>query len=140
MRILGIDFGLKRVGLALTDGLGMMAFPYKTIVRTTRDQLFADLLDIIEKENVNAIVLGLPLSMDGGESLITRQVRNFKDSLARRTDLPIHFMDERLSSMEAEEQLIEAGLTKRKKRKAVLDQQAAVRILESYLTSRQHES
>ncbi|NJB67731.1 putative Holliday junction resolvase [Desulfobaculum xiamenense] len=133
MRILGIDFGLKRVGLAITDGLGMMAFPYKTIVRTTRDALFAELADILEKERVEAIVLGLPLSMDGEETLITRQVLNFKASLARRTSLPIHLVDERLSSVAAEEDLIEAGM-KRGKIKKVLDQQAAVRILESHLS------
>ncbi|GAB6175746.1 Holliday junction resolvase RuvX [Desulfobaculum senezii] len=139
MRILAIDFGLKRVGLALTDGLGMMAFPYKTIVRTTRDKLFAELSEILEKENVTAIVLGLPLSLDGEETLITRQVYNFKASLARRTDLPIHYMDERLSSVEAEEQLKEVGL-RRKKRKTVLDQQAAVRILESYLAQEKRDA
>ncbi|BBD08392.1 Holliday junction resolvase RuvX [Desulfovibrio ferrophilus] len=133
MRILGIDFGLKRVGLALTDPLGTMAFPYKTLVRTTRDALFAELATIIETEAVERIAVGLPLNMDGSDSMTTRQARNFAQSLGRRTEVSIHLVDERLSSAAAEEELIEAGMIKRSKRKEVLDQQAAVRILETWL-------
>ncbi|SKA69526.1 Holliday junction resolvase RuvX [Desulfobaculum bizertense] len=133
MRILGIDFGLKRVGLAMTDGLGTMAFPYKTLVRSTRDILFQELLEILEKENVEYIVIGLPLSMDGTDSLTTRQARNFAASLGRRTEIPISMMDERLSSEAAKHDLLDAGLHGRKKIKKVLDQHAAVHILESYL-------
>lgn len=138
MRILGIDFGLARVGLALTDPMGTMAFPHRTITRTTREALFAELAAVLDAEKVETIVVGLPLNLNGSDSMTTRQARNFAQSLSRRTDLPIHLMDERLSSAAAEEELIEAGLTKRSKRKAVLDQQAAVRILESWL-SRPHE-
>ena len=136
MRILGIDFGLKRVGLALTDGTGAMAFPYRTVVRTTREALFAELLGVIESEGVEEIVVGLPLLLDGGDSMTTRQARNFAASLGRRTEVPIVLVDERLSSAAAEEELVEAGLTKRSKRKPVLDQQAAVRILETHLDQR----
>lgn len=137
MRILAIDFGLKRVGLAMTDGLGTMAFPFRTIVRTTRDALFHELMGVIESEGVDEIVVGLPLLLDGDDSLTTRQARNFAQSLGRRTDIPIHLVDERLSSAAAEEELLEAGLTKGKKRKAVLDQQAAVRILETHLAAKE---
>lgn len=136
MRILGIDFGLKRVGLALTDPMETMAYPHKTVVRTTRDALFAELLAVIEAEAVEAIVVGLPLNLDGSDSMTTRQARNFAQSLGRRTELALHLVDERLSSIAAEEQLIEAGLKSRSKRKGVLDQQAAVRILETWLTLR----
>lgn len=140
MRILGIDFGLARVGLALTDPMGAMAFPYRTITRSTREALFADLAQVLDSEKVEAIVVGLPLNLDGSDSMTTRQARNFAQSLGRRTDLPIHLMDERLSSAAAEEELIEAGLTKRRQRKAVLDQQAAVRILESWLSRPQGQA
>lgn len=136
MRILAIDFGLKRVGLALSDATGAMAFPYRTVVRTTRDALFAELLAAIEAEGVEEIVVGLPLTLDGGDSLTTRQARNFAASLARRTPLPVIMVDERLSSAAAEEDLARAGLTDRARRKAVLDQQAAVRILETHLAER----
>lgn len=134
MRTLGIDFGLKRVGLAVSDPRGSMAFPFKTIERTTRDALFADLLAILETEDIEAIVVGLPLTLDGGDSMTTRQARNFAASLGRRTDLPIALMDERLSSAAADEDLDMAGMKNGKKRKAARDQQAAVHILQSYLS------
>ncbi|MBU1001261.1 MAG: Holliday junction resolvase RuvX [Proteobacteria bacterium] len=136
MRILGIDFGLKRVGLALTDPMETMAFPHRTLVRSTRDALFSELLTIIEAEAVEEIVVGLPLNLDGSDSMTTRQARNFAQSLGRRTPLPLHLVDERLSSVAAEEELIAAGMKKYNKRKAVLDQQSAVRILETWLTQR----
>jgi len=132
MRVLGIDYGQVRVGLALTDPEGRMAFPRPALVRTSRDALFAALLALIESEDVEAVVVGLPLTLDGGDSLTTRQTRNFAESLARRTPKPIHLMDERLSSAAAEEQLKEAGLCSRKM-KSRLDSQAAVQILESWI-------
>lgn len=132
MRILGIDYGEKRIGLALTDPEAILAFPYATLVKSTRDKLFADLAEVLDKEKVECIVLGLPVDLDGTETLITRQVRNFQASLARRTDIPIHFMDERLSTQAAMDDLAASGMS-RKRKKAVVDQQAAVRILESWL-------
>ncbi len=133
MRTLGIDFGTKRVGLAITDPEGRMAFARQSIARTTRDSLFAELVGLIEAEGVGAVVVGLPLTMDGGDSLTTRQARNFAESLARRVSCPIHLVDERLSSAAAEEQLKEAGLCSRK-RKDKLDSQAAVQILEAWIS------
>jgi putative Holliday junction resolvase len=132
MRTLGVDFGIKRVGLAVTDQDGRMAFPLKTVERTTRDATFAQILDVIESENIEAVVVGLPLDLDGSETLTTRQAVNFAKSLARRTDKPVKFADERLSSAEAEERLHEAGVSGKKLKKA-LDSQAAVLILESFL-------
>ena len=132
MRVLGIDYGQVRVGLALTDPEGRMAFPRPALVRTTRDALFAALLDLIQAEGVQAVVVGLPLTLDGEDSLTTRQTRNFAESLARRTTAPVHLMDERLSSAAAQEQLKEAGLCSRKMKNR-LDSQAAVQILESWI-------
>lgn len=138
MRALGIDFGLKRVGLALCDPSGILVSPYRTIERTTRNALFDELDKIIQEEAVEAIVVGLPLALDGQDTLTTRQARNFAESLGRRTDLPIHLMDERFSSAQAEEELNAAGL-RGKKRKTALDSQAAVIILRSWLES-EHSS
>ena len=149
MKLLGIDFGTRRVGLAMTDPSGAMAFPYATIHRTTRDKLFQELLDILEREQVEGIVVGLPgsreagdgsgigapMAADGEEALIVRQIRNFVDRLQRRTPLPVHLVDETLSSFEAEQTLRESGL-KGEKLKEKLDQQAAVLILRTYLESR----
>ncbi|MGE4290839.1 MAG: Holliday junction resolvase RuvX [Desulfovibrio sp.] len=134
MKSLGIDFGLRRVGLAVTDPDGMMAFPRPALERTTKDQLFADLLALIDTEDIGQIVVGLPLALDGEDTETTRQVRNFAERLGRRTPLPIEFMDERLTSAEAEGLLKEAGLCG-KKRKARLDSQAAVIILEAWLAA-----
>src|SRR6056297_2930037 len=114
MRYLGIDFGLKRVGLALTDPSGTMAFPYKTLHRTTRRQFFEDLLAVMDQEKVEGVVLGLPLDLEGRETETTRQVINFKNSLARRTDLPIYLVNEALSSFEAEQTLTSTGMKRKK--------------------------
>lgn len=136
MRVLGIDYGQARVGLAMTDPEGRMVFPRPAIKKTTRDALFAALTALVHDEGVQAVVVGLPLTLDGGDSLTTRQTRNFAESLARRISAPVHLMDERLSSAEAEAQLKEAGLCSRKMKNR-LDSQAAALILESWLkTSR----
>jgi len=133
MRVLGIDYGQVRVGIAITDPEGRMAFARPAIVRTTRDALFASLAALIAAEAVEAVVVGLPLTLDGEDSLTTRQVRNFAESLARRTTAPVHLMDERLSSAAAQAQLKEAGLCSRKM-KSRLDSQAAVQILETWIS------
>ena len=133
LRYLAIDFGLKRVGLAVCGPASDMAFPLKTIVRTRRDLFFTELLETIRAEKIQAIVLGLPLDMEGNETLITRQVKNFALSLARRTQVPIYLENEALTSFEAESRLDTAGVFG-KKRKKVLDQMAAAAIMESFLT------
>lgn len=130
MKLLGIDYGQKRIGLALAQA--GMAFPFRTLIKTTRDRLFADLLAVIADEGVEAVVLGLPLDMEGKETLTTRQVLNFRDSLARRTDLPIHLVNEALTSFDARERLRQAGVPERRQAE-MLDQMAAVCILETYL-------
>ncbi|NDV19523.1 Holliday junction resolvase RuvX [Pseudodesulfovibrio sp. JC047] len=136
MRALGIDFGLKRVGLSVSDRTGTLVSPLKTIVRTSRNALFDELLEIIQNEAIDVVVVGLPLALNGEDTLTTRQARNFAASLGRRIEQPIHLMDERLSSAEAEEELNAAGL-RGKKRKMALDSQAAVIILRSWFESGQ---
>ncbi len=132
MKFIAIDYGTKRTGLAATDTGGSMAFPRRTITMTTKDRFFGELLAFIEEERPAGIVVGLPTLLDGTETLMTRQVRNFAARLMRRCDLPVYFMAEMLSSHEAEADLREAGLDNREIRK-VVDQQAAVRILETFL-------
>jgi putative Holliday junction resolvase len=136
VRALGIDFGLKRVGLAVCDPTGTLVSPLTTLTRTTRDALFDELIEIIQNESIETVVVGLPLSLEGDDTLTTRQARNFAESLDRRTDVPVRLMDERLTSAEAEEELNAAGL-RGKKKKMALDSQAAVIILRSWLESGQ---
>ena len=109
-----------------------MAFPRCTLARDTRDGFFSELLALLERERPDAVVLGLPLHVDGTECLTTRQVRNFAASLKRRMALPLYWIDEALTSRQAESDLREAGLSARAI-KQVVDQQAAVRILETFL-------
>ena len=117
----------------MSDCLGILASPLYTIVRTTRDDLFAQILATIIKEEIKVIVLGLPIGLEGQETETTRQVRNFAKSLERRTDLPIYFEDERFSSQIAESQLKETG---RCKQKTKIDSQAATIILQAWLEKR----
>lgn len=132
MKYLAIDYGQKRTGIAVSDSDGSMAFPRTTIQMRTRDAFFEELLRLIEAEAADAVVIGLPINLDGEDSLTTRQARNFVKSLARRTALPLFWMEEALSSYEAGRDLREAGRSAARGR-AVLDQQAAVRILQSFL-------
>jgi putative Holliday junction resolvase len=138
-RYLAIDFGLKRVGLAVAGPDSTLVFPLKTLFRTTRAAFFEELLATIEDEAIQAIVVGLPLDLDGNEQLISRQVRNFAESLSRRVTLPIYLENEVLTSFEAKNRLHEAGVFG-SRRKKVLDQMAAVAILESFLSgSKNHD-
>lgn len=132
MKYIAIDYGTKRTGLAASDTGGNMAFPRMTLMMKTRDKFFTELLAFIEKEEPAAIVVGLPMSLSGEETLMSRQVRNFLARLRRRCELPIFVITEALSSFEAELELRDAGLKGHEIDK-VVDQQAAVRILESFL-------
>ena len=136
LKWVGIDYGLARTGLAATDPEGIMAYPLTTIRLAdyaNRKEFLAALAGRILEERPDAVVMGLPLLTDGTESMTTRQVRNVTERLKRRVPLPFYFMSELLSSEAAERELREVGRTGRRC-KAVLDQQAAVRILESFLS------
>jgi len=135
MRILGIDFGLKRIGLALSDPMGIIASPLKTLARTSEDADILDIVAIVKAEEVSAIVVGLPKNMDGTEGDSAVFARDFGDKLSAATGVNIIFKDERLSSVSANRVLDEAGMHW-KKRKEVVDTMAAQIILQSYLDIR----
>lgn len=132
MKYLCLDYGEKRTGYAVSDQGGTMAFARGVLIKKTRDIFFAELLQIIASEEAEAIVVGLPIRSDGSDSLTTRQVRNFAGSLARRINLPLFFMEESYSSVEAESMLKASG-QKAYKRDGRVDSLAAARILESFL-------
>lgn len=132
MKYLGIDYGQKRTGIAVSDSGGRMAFPRKGLLMRGKDIFFSELLALAQAEAVEAFVVGLPLRSSGEDSETTRQVRNMAARLGRRSTLPIYLMDESLSSLDAESRLREAG-RKGGDLKDRLDSASAVAILESFL-------
>ncbi|MBR3663179.1 MAG: Holliday junction resolvase RuvX [Desulfovibrio sp.] len=135
MRCLCIDYGLERTGLALSDPSGNVVFPFKTLRLAdfgSRKALLDALAETIVATQVEACVVGLPLPLEGEETLICRQIRNVTRRLMRRVSLPFYFMNEALTSYQAWDDLAQSGL-KAAKRRQVLDQQAAVRILQAFL-------
>ena len=135
MRVLCIDFGERRIGLALSDPSGTLASPLPTLKRRRgkRPPLSA-LAGIAEENGAEAIVLGLPLTLDGGDSDWTRTVREVGRALGERTGLPVHFMDERLTSVRAERAVRSLGLPKKKREeKERVDAAAAILILQAWL-------
>jgi len=132
MRAIGLDVGTKTIGISLSDRLGMLAHPVKTLSRQGVRKDCDALEPLIAKEEVQVIVVGLPLELDGEEARPVRLARQIGEELKGRTGLPVVYQDERFTSVEAERKLISVGMS-RKKRKAVIDQAAAVLILQSWL-------
>ena len=135
MRILGLDYGSKTIGAALSDPLGYTAQPLETIRRKEENHLRRSLarLELICREyEVERIVVGLPLNMDDSEGERAAAARSFGQMLERRTGLPVFFEDERLTTFAAEEVLTECGIPRRDFKKYV-DSVAAALILRSYM-------
>lgn len=139
-KFLAIDYGIERTGLAISDPDGKIAFPLATLrmeEQGTRKNLLDSLVALARSNGVQALVMGLPLHTDGKENLMVRQTRNIAKRIRRRLPLPIYWMPEILSSEEARQDLMACGLAGRKL-KEVLDQQAACRILSSFLSQPEH--
>ena len=131
MRYLGIDFGQKRTGLAISDAGGTMASPLK-VLTMRQGYLVSSIAEIVKRENVEAIILGLPLNMDGTAGSQAKRVNSFAAKIKEFIDVPIYFQDERLSSFDAQGKLAGVELTRKKKKKR-LDAVAAASILQSFL-------
>ena len=130
MRYLAIDYGDKHTGLAVCDAAETIASPL-TVIHGQKD-LLKKISDIVEAENVEAVVLGLPLNMDDSQGHQAKITFKFADQLKACLDIPVHFQDERLSTFSAEEKLAAADFTRGKKKKR-LDAVAAAEILEAFL-------
>ena len=138
MRIMGLDFGSKTVGVAISDSLLIIAQPLEIIRRKEANKLRQTLARIEElavEYEVGEIVLGLPLNMDDSEGERAILTREFEEKLRRRTGLPVIMWDERLTTVEADNAMIEAGI-RREHRKEYVDKIAAAFILQSYLDYR----
>jgi putative Holliday junction resolvase len=131
-RILALDHGTKRIGVALSDELGWTAQPLETYERRTLDRDIAHIQELVRSHDVGRVLLGLPLRLSGEEGPAVRAVRQFVERLAASLPVPVITWDERMTTKAAEELLIAADMS-RKKRKGVVDRVAAAILLQSYL-------
>jgi putative Holliday junction resolvase len=130
-RYLGVDVGAKRVGLALSDPIGLTATPLQVVDRALAVEEITSLAQIHE---VGTIVVGLPTGLGGGEGASAADARSLGDQLAQATDAEVVYLDERFTSRMAESALLESGM-KRRERKTTIDKVAAAIILQDYLNS-----
>ena len=137
IRILGVDVGSVRVGVALSDPLGITAQPLEVIDRRRQD-LFDRLTALVHEHEVQRVVVGLPLQLDGQTGQAARAVHEFVAELTKRVDAPIDLWDERLSTAEAERAMISGG-ARRAERKKKIDSVAAALILQAYLDARNNK-
>ena len=140
VRALGIDYGTARIGVAVSDDLGLLAHPLETVAAGDPDRAVARLAELIASRKIEHLVVGLPLHMNGAEGEAVARVRTFVAKL--RPLLPgtvsVHEIDERLTTVSAMEKLHAAGRNA-KNSKAIIDQAAAVEILQSWLDQRSGE-
>lgn len=132
MKIMGLDYGNARIGIAFSDLSEFLASPYSTLKRTTLENDLKYFKNLVDNFNVKKVVIGLPLEMSGNEGEISIQTKEFAKNLQEFCNVEIIFQDERLSSVEAEE-LLKETVKSWQKRKELLDQTAASIILQSYL-------
>ncbi len=134
-RMLGLDFGTKRIGVAISDGLSITAQGQESIYRTDLAADLSKIKKIIAENDISEIVVGLPLNMNGTYSAKTTEAVAFVNDLAKITDVPIKTWDERLTSIQAERALLEADMSRRKRRN-LSDKLAAQIILQNYMDFR----
>jgi putative holliday junction resolvase len=130
-----MDVGARRIGLAVSDPLGITAQGLPTLERRNKRHDFAHLEKVIQDYQVAEIVVGYPLRMNGAEGVQAEKMQRFAEELRRRSKLPVHLWDERLTSAEANRVLRETAMSI-KRRGEVVDQMAAVLILQSWMESR----
>jgi putative Holliday junction resolvase len=131
-RWLALDLGRVRIGVALSDPLGLTAQPLMVLKSEGTQKDIIAIGQLVDDKQVTQIIVGLPFNMDGTESATTQKVRDFTAKLADRLNVPVFFVDERLTSKQAERAMIEGG-ARREKRKEKIDQVAAALILQSAL-------
>lgn len=139
MRYLGLDLGTKTLGVAITDKTGTISSPYETIKYSNIEDAINRVLDIIKEKEINEIALGLPKNMDNSLGFASQRSLDFKNQLETKTDIKINLVDERLSTMEAENYLIGEGM-RREKRKKVIDAVAASVILDTFIRMKGREN
>jgi len=131
-RTIGLDVGTKTIGVAMSDTIGMIANPVVTLSRKSVVRDVQSICELVSARKVTTAVVGLPLELDGTEARSAKLARQIGAELRAQAAIPVLYVDERYSSVDAERQLISTHMS-RAKRKKVIDQQAAVLILQSYL-------
>ena len=131
-RILAVDYGEKRIGLAVSDELGITASPLMTLTRRSDEEAIQQIAQLVSKLKVTQIVVGLPRRTDAQEGEMERKARAFAERLQQAVQVPVTLFDERFTTRIAEQVLLEADLSRRK-RKQVRDRLAAVILLQSFL-------
>lgn len=134
MCVLAIDFGSKNIGTAVSDWLGITVRPVETIRRSSVKRDIGRLKSLVESLEAEAVVIGLPLRMDGAMGDAAVAVAQFAEALRAALDVPVYTQDERLTSYEADQQMIERGIS-REQRRARSDEVAATIILRDYLST-----
>ena len=134
MRVLGIDFGEVRIGIAISDPAGKLAVPLTTLSRVSDRDAIAQIQAIVTRENIERLVLGEPRNMDGSVGDAAHRIRSFRRKLEDQIPLPCDLVDETLTSVEARERLRDAGVDPRRAKERI-DQVAAQILLEQYLAS-----
>ena len=137
MRVLAVDPGSKRIGLAISDPSGTIAQPLGTLDAAPQDTLVARLADIAGQNEARRIIVGLPRRMDGSDGPEAKAVRALAVALRQASGLPVELVDERLTSAAAERSLIAGGM-RRDKRRVTVDRVAAAMLLQSHLDRKRH--
>ena len=132
MRVMALDWGKRRIGVAVSDELGIAAHPLRTLVRTTKRQDIDILIDLIRERKIETVIVGDPLHLDGSKGTSSNQAARFAFQLGRHAGVPVEMWDERLTSWEAE-----GRLGKAPQDPGEVDKLAAVILLESYLDAKQ---
>ncbi len=134
-RKMGVDYGDKRIGIALTDALCIISSPFEVYQNVGEEDALNHLNDIIKKYDVDSVAMGLPLNMDGTEGERALIHRDFGEKLEKLSGVKVNYVDERLTSAEAEDILIASGV-RREKRKELIDKISAQIILQTYINQK----
>jgi putative holliday junction resolvase len=137
-RFLGVDLGDARVGLAMSDELRMLAHPFQTLNAKTGEHVPQQIADVVSRENIAEIVIGVPRNMDGSYGPAAEKSKLLAEQLRLKLQCPVHLWDERLTTVQAQKALHATGRTEKKSR-AIIDQVAAQIILQAYLDSLNQE-
>ncbi|MFA6118944.1 MAG: Holliday junction resolvase RuvX [Parachlamydiales bacterium] len=141
MRIAAIDYGRARLGIAITDNSKTIAYPLKTVKASqTLEKTALEILEALKQHinEIELIIIGLPLSLKGQDSKMALEVKEFAEKLKTKTNIPIKFIDERLTTAMAEKELKDTLNMNRKKRSSVIDPICATFILQNYLSQQHH--